>query len=181
MKTKAHIVVLAIALGSSTSALFGQGSNPPPPPPDGQRPPPREGGAGGAGGGKERGAKRYSIEQAISDQAQLRTIAFDGLAFLTGDINGDTFLPPGKVSDYFGFQYMRDIDAKEGGHKNAAHTHAHLRRIGPHAMCQGDECGLQEARGRAWVLWDVQGDYREITGRLWNVLQRAHTSVDTLN
>ena len=111
MKTKAHIVVLAIALGSSTSALFGQGSNPPPPPPDGQRPPPREGGAGGAGGGKERGAKRYSIEQAISDQAQLRTIAFDGLAFLTGDINGDTFLPPGKVSDYFGFQYMRNMFA----------------------------------------------------------------------
>ena len=116
MKMKAHIVVLAIALGASASALFAQGSNPPPPPTDGQRPPPRE---GRPGEGKERGAKRYSIEQAISGQAQLRTIAFDGLAFLTGDINGDTFLPPGKVSDYFGFQYMRDIDAKEGGHNTS--------------------------------------------------------------
>ncbi|MGA2496382.1 MAG: hypothetical protein ABSH20_01490 [Tepidisphaeraceae bacterium] len=64
-------------------------------------------------------AQRYSIEQAVSDQAQLHTIAFDGLAFLTGDFASDTFLPPGKVSDYFGFQYMRDIDAKEGGHNTS--------------------------------------------------------------
>jgi len=61
----------------------------------------------------------YSIEQAVSDNAQLQTIAFDGLAFLTGDFNCDTFLPPGKVSDYFGFQYMRDIDAREGGHNTS--------------------------------------------------------------
>jgi hypothetical protein len=63
--------------------------------------------------------KRYSLEQAVSDRAQLHTIAFDGLAYLTGDFGGDTFLPPGKVSDYFGFQYMRDIDAKEGGHNTS--------------------------------------------------------------
>jgi len=63
--------------------------------------------------------RQYSIEQAVSDQAQLHTIAFDGLAFLTGDFGSDTFLPPGKVSDYFGFQYMRDIDAKEGGHNTS--------------------------------------------------------------
>ena len=31
----------------------------------------------------------------------------------------DTFLPPGKVSDYFGFQYMRDIDGKGGGHNTS--------------------------------------------------------------
>jgi hypothetical protein len=71
--------------------------------PAAQGPPPRD------------SAKRYSIEQAVSDKAQLHTIAFDGLAFLTGDFGSDTFLPPGKVSDYFGFQYMRDIDANEGG------------------------------------------------------------------
>ena len=62
---------------------------------------------------------QYTIEQAVSDKAQLHTIAFDGLAFLTGDFSLDTFLPPGKVSDYFGFQYMRDIDAKEGGHNTS--------------------------------------------------------------
>ena len=72
-------------------------------------PPPR-------GQGESSGARKYSLDQAMSDRAQLNTIAFDGLAFLTGDFGYDTFLPPGKVSDYFGFQYMRDIDAREGGH-----------------------------------------------------------------
>lgn len=81
------------------------------PPPNRTRPPrdrpPRE------------GRKPYSLAQACSDRAQLHTIAFDGLAFLTGDFAADTFLPPGKVSDYFGFQYMRDIDAQEGGHNTS--------------------------------------------------------------
>ncbi|MEI7431382.1 MAG: hypothetical protein WCL27_13085 [Betaproteobacteria bacterium] len=67
----------------------------------------------------QEGGRKYSLEQAISDRAQLNTIAFDGLAFLTGDFGYDTFLPPGKVSDYFGFQYMRDIDAREGGHNTS--------------------------------------------------------------
>jgi hypothetical protein len=62
---------------------------------------------------------KYSIEQAISDKAQLNTIAFDALAFFTGDFCSDTFLPPGKVSDYFGFQYMRDIDAGQKGHNTS--------------------------------------------------------------
>jgi hypothetical protein len=48
------------------------------------------------------GNRQYSIAQATSDNAQLHTIAFSGLAFLTGDFGSDTFLPPGKVSDYFG-------------------------------------------------------------------------------
>lgn len=71
--------------------------------------------------GKKDGEKssRYNLEQAMSDKAQLHTIAFDALAFLTGDFAYDTFLPPGKVSDYFGFQYMRDIDSAEGGHSTS--------------------------------------------------------------
>jgi hypothetical protein len=59
---------------------------------------------------------QYNIEQACSDRAQLNTIAFDALGFLTGDLCSSTFLPPGKVCDYFGFQYMRDIDTGTGGH-----------------------------------------------------------------
>ena len=58
----------------------------------------------------------YTITQAISDRAQLSTIAFSGLAFLTGDFGAATFMPPGKVCDFFGFQYMRDIDGAEKGH-----------------------------------------------------------------
>ena len=65
-------------------------------------------------GTREQG--EYSLEQAVSDRAQLSTIAFSGLAFLAGDFGAATFLPPGKVCDYFGFQYMRDIDAAGKGH-----------------------------------------------------------------
>jgi Spy/CpxP family protein refolding chaperone len=61
-------------------------------------------------------AQKYSIEQAVSDKAQLHTIAFNGLAFITGDFGASTFMPPGKVCDFFGFQYMRDIDAAQKGH-----------------------------------------------------------------
>ncbi len=60
--------------------------------------------------------QQYSIEQAISNQAQLHTIAFSGLAFITGDYGAATFIPPGKVCDFFGFQYMRDIDVAGKGH-----------------------------------------------------------------
>ena len=74
-------------------------------------------------------AKQYSIEQATSDQAQLHTIAFGGLAFLTGDFADDTFLPPGKVSDYFGFQYMRDIDVREKGHNTSFLTRIALNML----------------------------------------------------
>ncbi len=57
-----------------------------------------------------------SIDQAVSDEAQRKTIAFSGLAFLTGDMCSDTFFPPGKVSDFMGFQYMRDIASNGYGH-----------------------------------------------------------------
>ncbi|MCX5649704.1 MAG: hypothetical protein NTX40_11555, partial [Planctomycetota bacterium] len=102
MKTRMTVLTLVVSLCASVA--MAQDRQPAPP---SHGPQPRD------------NAKRYSIEQAVSDQAQLHTIAFDGLAFLTGDFGCDTFLPPGKVSDYFGFQYMRDIDAKEGGHNTS--------------------------------------------------------------
>ena len=52
----------------------------------------------------------------MSDNAQLSTIAFSGLAFITGSSGADTFMPPGKVADFFGFQYMRDVDVAGYGH-----------------------------------------------------------------
>lgn len=65
---------------------------------------------------KNRPQKQYTIEQATSQRAQLHTIAFDGLAFLTGSFGADCFFPPGKVADFFGFQYMRDNDSNRLGH-----------------------------------------------------------------
>lgn len=66
--------------------------------------------------GQEKGKAGYSVEQAMSDRAQLSTIAFSGLAFITGSDGADTFMPPGKVADFFGFQYMRDVDVAGYGH-----------------------------------------------------------------
>ncbi|MDM8523369.1 SMP-30/gluconolactonase/LRE family protein [Desulfococcaceae bacterium HSG8] len=57
-----------------------------------------------------------SPEQSISEEAQMKTIAFSGVAFLTGDLCSYTFFPPGKVSDFFGFQYWRDIAPNGFGH-----------------------------------------------------------------
>lgn len=68
------------------------------------------------GQSNQEGSRKYSLDQAISDNAQLKTIAFNGLAFITGEFGASTFIPPGKVSDFFGFQYMRDVDAAEKGH-----------------------------------------------------------------
>jgi phosphatidylethanolamine-binding protein (PEBP) family uncharacterized protein len=90
----------------------GQGGTGGPGGPDG----PGDEGQGGPRGHGQGGPQAYSLEQAISDNAQLHTIAFSGLAFITGDYGACTFLPPGKVCDYFGFQYMRDIDAAQAGH-----------------------------------------------------------------
>lgn len=56
------------------------------------------------------------MEQTLSDQAQGMTIAFDGIAFLTGTLGADAFLPPGKVADFSGFQYLRDNDPTGLGH-----------------------------------------------------------------
>jgi hypothetical protein len=57
-----------------------------------------------------------TIAQTVSDEAQRNTIAFDGLAFLTGNLGAQSFLPPGKVADYSGFQYLRDNDPTSMGH-----------------------------------------------------------------
>ena len=98
-----------LALIASLCAWVAMAGAQPQPPPKKGPPPPR-------GQQAREPAQRYSIEQAVSDRAQLHTIAFNGLAFITGDFGSATFIPPGKVSDFFGFQYMRDIDAVGKGH-----------------------------------------------------------------
>jgi hypothetical protein len=57
-----------------------------------------------------------TMDVTLSDEAQRNTIAFDGLAFLTGSIGADSFFPPGKVADFWGFQYLRDNDPSGMGH-----------------------------------------------------------------
>jgi len=58
----------------------------------------------------------YNIDQAISDRAQENTIAYDALAYFTGNTCADSFIPPGKVADFFGYQYLRDATQEGQGH-----------------------------------------------------------------
>jgi hypothetical protein len=96
----------AVTMATATTASTGAAKTPDPKPASTRAPGP----PGGTGG------QQYSLEQAMSDQAQLSTIAFSGLAFITGSAGADTFFPPGKVADFFGFQYMRDVDTAGYGH-----------------------------------------------------------------
>lgn len=61
----------------------------------------------------------YTTIQTVSDEAQRNTIAFDALGFMTGNFGSQTFLPPGKVADYSGFQYFRDNDQTKLGHNTS--------------------------------------------------------------
>lgn len=108
MKRPEKILFILIVILFSITALAQEGY---PPPPRDHRPPPPPRHDG------ERGKRQaYNIEQATSDRAQLNTIAFSGLAFITGSLGCDTFIPPGKICDHFGFQYMRDVQPQGMGH-----------------------------------------------------------------
>lgn len=75
------------------------------------------------------GAPAYNIEQAISDKAQGMTISYDALAFMTGDLGANSFFPPGKVADFWGFQYLRDNDPSEIGHAGDFLTSAAMNTL----------------------------------------------------
>ncbi len=61
----------------------------------------------------------FTTTQTLSDEAQRTTIAFSGLAMMTGNLDAQSFYPPGKVADYTGFQYLRDNDPDNMGHNTS--------------------------------------------------------------
>jgi len=73
--------------------------------------------------------RAYNIDQALSDRAQEMTISFDALAFITGSRGADSFYPPGKVADFWGFQYLRDNDPSQMGHNTDFLTRASLNML----------------------------------------------------
>ncbi|MEI8165634.1 MAG: hypothetical protein WCG26_04625 [Chloroflexales bacterium] len=106
-----------------------------PTPADGQ-PPARpaqdaQGAQGGAAAGNQTqpGPGTFTMDQTLSEQAQQTTIAFDGLAFLTGNLGSDSFFPPGKVADFWGFQFLRDNDPSAMGHNTDFLTNASLNML----------------------------------------------------
>ena len=64
-------------------------------------------------------APAYTLAQTLSDGAQRTTLAFSGLAIMTGNLDSQSFFPPGKVADYTGFQYLRDNDPDNMGHNTS--------------------------------------------------------------
>ena len=61
----------------------------------------------------------FTMTQTLSDGAQRTTLAFSGLAMMTGNLEAQSFFPPGKVADYTGFQYLRDNDPDNMGHNTS--------------------------------------------------------------
>jgi hypothetical protein len=61
----------------------------------------------------------FTLAQSLSDEAQRKTLAFAGLAMMTGNLEAQSFFPPGKVADYTGFQYLRDNDPDDMGHNTS--------------------------------------------------------------
>lgn len=106
----------------------------------------------------------YNIEQAISDKAQGMTIAYDALAFLTGSLGADSFFPPGKVADFWGFQYLRDNDSSQMGHAGDFLTSAAMnmlnvltsdQRAQLVALAEGQVASINEYGYKRFVLMDA--------------------------
>lgn len=123
--------------------------------------------------GHATGDPKYSIDQSISDQAQLTTLAFDGLAMLTGNLAAQSFFPPGKVADYTGFQYLRDNDPDEMGHNTSFLTRIacnvlyilnadQLTRLNALALEQMDD--VQEFALNRYILMQAFRSLLEDTG-----------------
>ena len=64
-------------------------------------------------------AQGMDLKNTISGEAQKNTIAFDGFAIVTGNLEAQSFFPPGKLADYWGFQYLRDNTANGNGHNTS--------------------------------------------------------------
>jgi phosphatidylethanolamine-binding protein (PEBP) family uncharacterized protein len=128
---------LSYTRNTDTPPNGGGGSPPPPPPDDG-------------GGSADNG---FDISNTISDGAQRTTLAFSGLAMMTGNLDAQSFFPPGKVADYTGFQYLRDNDPDNMGHNTSFLTRiannviyilddSQFAQLKTLAVAQGDQINL---------------------------------------
>jgi hypothetical protein len=75
--------------------------------------------AAAPGPGQQPPTPTQTLTQALSDRAQSTTIGFSGVAMLTGNLDAQTFFPPGKLADYWGFQELRDNDPSNMGHNTS--------------------------------------------------------------
>jgi hypothetical protein len=86
-------------------------------------------------------APAFTMAQTISDGAQRTTLAFSGLAMVTGSLEAQSFFPPGKVADYTGFQHLRDNDPDNMGHNTSF-----LTRVANNVIYVLDDSQLAQLR-----------------------------------
>jgi hypothetical protein len=133
-----------------------------------------------------------NMDNTLSEGAQRNTIAFDGLAFLTGSIGSDSFFPPGKVADFWGFQYLRDNDPSNMGHNTdfltlAANNMLYVLPNGNTLVCAGVIGHLFEVTPAGETVWQymnpmvrggilAQGELpgKDMRGHLWNAVFKVH-------
>ncbi|MEI6180430.1 MAG: Calx-beta domain-containing protein [Chloroflexales bacterium] len=101
------VIGMALPVGAATPPIGGNATGTPP----------------------QTGPGSFTMEQTLSDNAQQMTLSFDGLAFITGSFGADSFFPPGKVADFWGFQSLRDNDPSEMGHNTDFLTNASLNML----------------------------------------------------
>lgn len=96
----------------------------------------------------------FNMDQTLSDQAQRTTLAFAGLAMLTGNLQAQTFFPPGKVADYTGFQYLRDNDPDGMGHNTSF-----LTRVANNVLYVLDDAQFEQLKTLAVNQLEQINDY----------------------
>ena len=114
--------------------------------------------------------RKYNLTQATSDKAQLHTIAFDGLAFMTGNFGADCFFPPGKLADYFGFQYMRDNDENQMGHNTDF-----LTRIANNVLTI---LTAEQTNTLIQLAKDQEADYEQFATSRWTLIKAFRTNME---
>jgi len=96
----------------------------------------------------------FTMEQTLSDGAQRTTLAFSGLAMMTGNLGAQSFFPPGKVADYTGFQYLRDNDPDNMGHNTSF-----LTRVANNVLLILSDAQLAQLKSLALAQLDAVGQY----------------------
>ena len=55
-------------------------------------------------------------QSTLTSPPEQNTFGYAGLAWLTGNVCSDSFLPPGKIGEFMGFQFIRDSQPNGLGH-----------------------------------------------------------------
>jgi hypothetical protein len=81
------------------------------------------------------------LDAALGFMGQLTTVAFAGVGLMAGNLEAQTFFPGGKLVDYFGFQYLRDVDPDDYGHTNGFQT-----RLAANVLYTLDDAQIEEMK-----------------------------------